>query len=138
MARRKKEPKPFLGRLKLGPIVFDLDKLTLQNVEPDVFGNYNMPTKLTPQEFSIVVYLARQSGNFISKEMMMDFLYVHQGKREPELKILDVLLCKIRKKITPTVGPGWIETMWGRGWTIEKPKGSRGIKALPAIVAEAA
>jgi len=100
----------YLGQFQLGPITFDLDRQL-------VIGEYG-EVRLTSQEFGIVVFLAKQAGEIVSKEMLLEFLYGSKGLPEPKLKILDVLICKIRKKLSAAVGP-LIVTLWGRGCMIE-------------------
>jgi two-component system cell cycle response regulator CtrA len=49
--------------------------------------------------------------------MFMNHLY--GGMAEPELKIIDVFVCKLRKKLTAaTAGENYIETVWGRGYVL--------------------
>ena len=53
----------------------------------------------------------------ISKEMLLNHLY--SGMDEPELKIIDVLICKLRKKLAnASGGKNYIETIWGRGYVV--------------------
>jgi DNA-binding response OmpR family regulator len=41
---------------------------------------------------------------------------------EPELKIIDVFVCKLRKKLADaTGGSHYIETVWGRGYVLRDP-----------------
>jgi two-component system cell cycle response regulator CtrA len=41
---------------------------------------------------------------------------------EPELKIIDVFICKLRKKLNAaTGGENYIETIWGRGYLLRDP-----------------
>jgi two-component system cell cycle response regulator CtrA len=41
---------------------------------------------------------------------------------EPELKIIDVFICKLRKKLAEaTGGANYIETVWGRGYVLRDP-----------------
>jgi two-component system cell cycle response regulator CtrA len=68
----------------------------------------------TPSEFRILVLLARKTGETVTKAMIMDHLY--GGIDEPEIKIIDIFICKIRKKIPGP--PGLIQTVWGRGYRI--------------------
>jgi two-component system cell cycle response regulator CtrA len=53
--------------------------------------------------------------------MFLDHLY--GGIDEPELKIIDVFICKLRKKIAAaTGGQHYIETVWGRGYVLKDPE----------------
>ena len=52
--------------------------------------------------------------------MFLNHLY--GGMDEPELKIIDVFICKLRKKLaTATSGDNYIETVWGRGYVLRDP-----------------
>jgi two-component system cell cycle response regulator CtrA len=66
---------------------------------------------LTGQETHLM--RALMSGRLCSKEYLLDFLY-SQCKREPQVKIIDVFICKMRNKLTPS--GIYIETVWGRGY----------------------
>jgi two-component system cell cycle response regulator CtrA len=60
-------------------------------------------------------------GTAISKEMFLSHLY--GGMDEPELKIIDVFVCKLRKKLSAaTRGENHIETIWGRGYVLRDPQ----------------
>lgn len=67
---------------------------------------------LTPQEMDLLILLRERYPRTVSKEAACNALYLHEGDRAEE-KIIDVYVCKIRKKIAGT-GMG-IQTMWGRG-----------------------
>ncbi len=47
---------------------------------------------------------------------------LYGGMDEPEMKIIDVFVCKLRKKLNAaTGGENYIETVWGRGYTLRDP-----------------
>ncbi len=47
---------------------------------------------------------------------------LYGGVDEPELKIVDVFICKLRKKLNAANGgENYIETIWGRGYTLRDP-----------------
>ena len=69
----------------------------------------------TGKEYSILELLSLRKGTTMTKEMFLDHLY--GGIDEPELKIIDVFICKLRKKIQQATGSDhYIETVWGRGY----------------------
>lgn len=81
------------------------------------------PIKLTGKEYQILELLALRKGSTISKEMFLNYLY--GGMDEPEIKIIDVFVCKLRKKLLHILGPSamdYIETVWGRGYTMKNPQ----------------
>lgn len=75
---------------------------------------------LTGKEYQMIELLSLRKGVTLSKEMFLNHLY--GGRDEPELKIIDVFVCKIRKKLSAaTEGDGIIETIWGRGYVLRDP-----------------
>uniref|UniRef100_UPI00226BB06E response regulator transcription factor n=1 Tax=Methylobacterium sp. GC_Met_2 TaxID=2937376 RepID=UPI00226BB06E len=72
---------------------------------------------LTTKEYQLLELLALRKGSTITKEMFLNHLY--GGLDEPELKIIDVFVCKLRKKLaTASQGKNYIETVWGRGYVM--------------------
>jgi hypothetical protein len=64
--------------------------------------------------------LSLRKGTTLTKEMFLNHLY--GGMDEPELKIIDVFICKLRKKLAnATGGRNYIETVWGRGYVLREP-----------------
>ena len=75
---------------------------------------------LTGKEYGILELLSLRKGTTLTKEMFLNHLY--GGMDEPELKIIDVFICKLRKKLsTATEGESYIETVWGRGFVMRDP-----------------
>ncbi len=78
------------------------------------------PLHLTGKEYGILELLSLRKGMTLTKEMFLNHLY--GGMDEPELKIIDVFVCKLRKKLsTATGGENYIETVWGRGYVLRDP-----------------
>jgi two-component system, cell cycle response regulator CtrA len=72
---------------------------------------------LTSKEYQMLELLSLHKGTTVSKEMFLNHLY--GGMDEPELKIFDVFICKLRKKLqAATGGSNYIETIWGRGYAL--------------------
>jgi len=66
-------------------------------------------------------FLSLRKGTTITKEMFLSQLY--GGMDEPEIKIIDVFMCKIRKKLAiASGGKDYIETVWGRGYLLREPQ----------------
>jgi two-component system cell cycle response regulator CtrA len=64
--------------------------------------------------------LSLRKGTTLTKEMFLNHLY--GGMDEPELKIIDVFICKLRKKLAnASNGKNYIETVWGRGYVLREP-----------------
>ena len=81
---------------------------------------------LTGKEYQMLELLSLRKGATITKEMFLNHLY--GGLDEPELKIIDVFICKIRKKLREaTGGQDLIETVWGRGYVLHDPQDMAGV-----------
>nr|WP_304611176.1 response regulator transcription factor [Paracoccus sp. S-4012] len=78
------------------------------------------PVNLTGKEYQILELLSLRKGTTLTKEMFLNHLY--GGMDEPELKIIDVFICKLRKKLAQALGgESHIETVWGRGYVLRDP-----------------
>ncbi len=98
--------------ISAGRLAVNLDTRT---VEVD-----GQPVHLTGKEYAILELLALRKGTTLTKEMFLNHLY--GGIDEPELKIIDVFVCKLRKKLSvATSGENYIETVWGRGYVLREP-----------------
>ena len=75
---------------------------------------------LTGKEYQMLELLSLRKGTTLTKEMFLNHLY--GGMDEPELKIIDVFICKLRKKLAVACnGEHYIETVWGRGYVLRDP-----------------
>ncbi len=75
---------------------------------------------LTGKEYAMLELLSLRKGSTLTKEMFLNHLY--GGIDEPELKIIDVFICKLRKKLaSASSGLNYIETVWGRGYVLRNP-----------------
>jgi two-component system cell cycle response regulator CtrA len=72
---------------------------------------------LTGKEFELLQLLMLRKNLVLTKEAILDQLY--GGLDEPEVKIIDVFVCKIRKKLARAGLDNVIGTVWGRGYTID-------------------
>ena len=99
--------------IRTGKIAVNLDAKTV-----DVEG---APVHLTGKEYQMLELLSLRKGTTLTKEMFLNHLY--GGMDEPELKIIDVFICKLRKKLSEaTGGDNHIETVWGRGYVLRDPQ----------------
>jgi two-component system cell cycle response regulator CtrA len=95
--------------IRTGKLAVNLDAHT---VEVD-----KQPLHLTGKEYGILELLSLRKGTTLTKEMFLNHLY--GGMDEPELKIIDVFVCKLRKKLADASGgENYIETVWGRGYML--------------------
>ena len=64
--------------------------------------------------------LALRKGSTLTKETFLNHLYGDLD--ESDAKIIDVFICKLRKKLAnASGGQDYIETVWGRGYTLREP-----------------
>ncbi len=99
--------------IRTGKLSVNLDTRTVE-----VEGH---PLHLTGKEYGILELLSLRKGTTLTKEMFLNHLY--GGMDEPELKIIDVFVCKLRKKLAQaTEGDNYIETVWGRGYVLRDPQ----------------
>ena len=76
--------------------------------------------RLTGKEYQMLELLSLRKGTTLTKEMFFNNLY--GGMDEPEIKIIDVFICKLRKKLAiASNGKDYIETVWGRGYALREP-----------------
>ena len=104
--------------------VISTGKLTV-NLDTRTVEVESQPLHLTGKEYGILELLSLRKGTTLTKEMFLNHLY--GGMDEPELKIIDVFVCKLRKKLAnATGGDNYIETVWGRGYVLRDPVNSEG------------
>ena len=115
--------------IRTGKLLVNLDAKTLEVNE--------QPLHLTGKEYGILELLSLRKGKILTKEMFLNHLY--NGMDEPNLKIMDVFICKLRKKISAaTDGENYIETVWGRGYVLRDPNGQDDAQTASADQQEAA
>jgi two-component system cell cycle response regulator CtrA len=85
---------------------------------------------LTGKEYSILELLVLRKGMVLTKEAFLNHLY--GGMDEPEMKIIDVFVCKLRKKLAQAGADNMIGTIWGRGYMIREPAVSHEGAPAPA------
>jgi two-component system cell cycle response regulator CtrA len=94
---------------------FDKISINLDTRTVDVSGTQ---VHLTNKEYAILELLAMRKGTVLTKEMFLNHLY--SSMDEPEIKIIDVFVCKLRKKLSEASGGiNYIETVWGRGYMLK-------------------
>ncbi len=114
--------------LSVGPLL-----LNLGSREVSVDGR---PVHLTGKEYGILELLTLRKGVVLTKEAFLNHLY--GGMDEPEVKIIDVFICKLRKKLATAGADNLIGTVWGRGYVMRDPSGVPGRMPLSAVGSELA
>ena len=110
---RSDQVRPNQSVIETGDLKVNLDDKTAEIGGQRVY--------LTSKEYQMLELLALRKGSTITKEMFLNHLY--GGMDEPEMKIIDVFICKLRKKLlVASGGKNYIETVWGRGYVI-RPAG---------------
>ncbi len=94
--------------LTIGPLKLNLDSREVSVKE--------VPVHLTAKEYAILELLALRKDIVLSKETFLNHLY--GGLDEPEMKIIDVFICKLRKKLAAAGADDLIGTVWGRGYIL--------------------
>jgi two-component system, cell cycle response regulator CtrA len=95
--------------IRTGNIALNIDTRTAE-----VCGQ---PVHLTPSEYKVLELLSLRKNSVLTKEMCLNHLY--NGLKEPEVKIIDVFICKLRKKLAAVAeGDNQIETVWGGGYML--------------------
>ena len=103
--------------IRTGKVTVNLDAKTVEVEGKSVH--------LTGKEYQMLELLSLRKGTTLTKEMFLNHLY--GGMDEPELKIIDVFICKLRKKLAEaTGGQNYIETVWGRGYVLRDPAPAQG------------
>ncbi|RAK65422.1 response regulator transcription factor [Phenylobacterium kunshanense] len=101
--------------IRTGPIA-----LNLNTRSAEVNGQ---PIHLTPSEYKMLELLSLRKNTVLTKEACLNHLY--NGLQEPEIKIIDVFICKLRKKIAAAGGENLIETVWGGGYMLRDKPGAQ-------------
>ena len=90
------------------------------NLDTKTVKANGQPVDLTSYEYQMLELLSLRKGTTLTKEMFLNHLY--GGTDEPKLKIIDVFICKLRRKLqVATDGQHYIETVWGRGYVLRDP-----------------
>ena len=98
--------------IAVGDLVINLEAQTVE-----IFGQ---GLYLTCKEYQILELLAIRKGSTLTKEIFLNHLYGDLD--EPDPKIIDVFMCKLRKKLAnASGGQNYIETIWGRGYILREP-----------------
>ena len=106
--------------IRTGAIALNLDTRTAE-----VSGT---PVHLTPSEYKVLELLSLRKNSVLTKEMCLNHLY--NGLKEPEVKIIDVFICKLRKKLAQASdGDNQIETVWGGGYMLRDTPAARSLAA---------
>jgi two-component system cell cycle response regulator CtrA len=96
--------------ISIGPLTVDVKQRCVK-----IFDN---EMSITSKEYAILELLALKKGAVLAKETFLNHIY--GGMDEPDLKIVDVFICKLRRKMADmSGGMNFIETVWGRGYTIK-------------------
>ncbi|MBS0960674.1 MULTISPECIES: response regulator transcription factor [Acetobacter] len=107
---------------QIGDLTMDMNSQTVT-----VSGR---PVHLTNKEFSTLKLLMMRKNITLTKEILLDNLY--NGQDQPDIKIIDVFICKLRKKLADAGARKLITTIWGRGYILKTPMAISEQGAVPA------
>jgi two-component system, cell cycle response regulator CtrA len=96
--------------IEIGPLTIDLDRF-IAKVQ-------SAKLALTPKEFEILAALALRRDQVVGRQQLFNAMYGNEPSEVPDIKIIDVFVCKIRKRLAEAGAPGLIETVWARGYTM--------------------
>ena len=108
--------------IRTGDLVVDL--------KTRVISVHDKAVRVTCKEYCIFELLSVHKGAIVTKQTLLDHLY--DGVDAPELKIIDVFVCNLRKKLVQaTGGQHYIETVWGRGYILRDPAATGATRKRP-------
>jgi two-component system cell cycle response regulator CtrA len=113
--------------LRLGPV-----ELSLERREVRVHGQ---KVPISRREFAVLELLFLKQGVILNKTAFLNHLYC--GAEEPEMKTIDVIICRLRKKLSLAGVPTLIDTVWGCGYILREPLPTPGHHAAPGEAAHA-
>jgi two-component system cell cycle response regulator CtrA len=96
------------SQIEIGRVTLDLSLHSVRVSERRIH--------FTPREYAIIEVLILRAGRTLSKAALISHMY--GGLDEPEEKIIDVFICKVREKLADVGAPGFIETVWGQGFKV--------------------
>jgi DNA-binding response OmpR family regulator len=112
-------------------LVVKFDKVSI-NLDTRVVEVNEKQVHLTNKEYSILELLVIRKGKVLTKEMFLNHLY--SSMDEPEIKIIDVFVCKLRKKLADAAdGKNYIETVWGRGYMLKNYDNATEVELAPLL-----
>ncbi|GBQ95676.1 two component response regulator CtrA [Acetobacter nitrogenifigens DSM 23921 = NBRC 105050] len=109
--------------LRIGSLCLSLDS---REVKVD-----EAPVHLTGKEYAILELLVLRKGMVLTKDAFLNHLY--GGMDEPEMKIIDVFICKLRKKLQAAGAGNLITTVWGRGYMLREPNQRPGVETAEQV-----
>ncbi|KKI99260.1 response regulator transcription factor [Prochlorothrix hollandica] len=98
--------------LWVGP--FKLDRLSRE------MTCQQTPVELTNREFNLLDYLLRSPGRVFTRTQILEQVWGYDFS--PNTNVVDVCIQRIRKKLDPLGGTGWIESVRGVGYRFRKPE----------------
>jgi two-component system cell cycle response regulator CtrA len=99
------------SNLRLGPVELSLDR---REVRVD-----GRKMAVSRREFGVLELLFLKQGTILNKAAFLNHLYC--GAEEPEMKTIDVIICRLRKKLATAGIPTLIDTVWGCGYILRDP-----------------
>ena len=106
------------------------------NLDTRIVSVDDRAVHLSGKEYCLLELLSRRKGTVVTKVMLLEHL--SGGINEPGLRIIDVFICHLRKKLArATGGNHYIETVWGRGYVLRDPVVTHGTSTAGANIEDA-
>jgi two-component system cell cycle response regulator CtrA len=107
-----------LGAVRHGRATLWVGQLRLDLAERRVSVG-DRPVRLTGKEYQILELLVLRKGTVLAKQVFIDIVY---GKPTvSKVKMIDIFICKLRKKLADAGVGNVIGTAWGRGYVLYEP-----------------
>ena len=99
--------------------IANIGKLSIDFAKRIVYNDSGVILGLTEKEYCLVELMVRRRGSVVNKAYLINRMY--SASEQPELKIIDVFMCKIRSKLNKLIGNSrdYIKTYWGRGYMFD-------------------
>lgn len=97
--------------------IAEFDEIVLEYDTRTVKVN-NTVVDLTKTEYCILEFITARAGEVVSKQSLIDHLYGKNPDERPDAKVIDVFVCKLRKKLAAINGKNYIQTFWGQGYIL--------------------
>jgi len=99
-----------------GPTSLTVGSLSLDLLKREVVRGAEK-VDLQPREFALLEYFLRHPGEVVSKTVLLEHIWGYNF--EPQTNVVDVLVCRLRKKLGGEPGEQIIHTIRGVGYVLK-------------------
>src|SRR4051812_35781124 len=101
----------------IAPAILKIGDLKIDTASREVRRG-NAPIELTPKEYAVLEYLARNSGRVLSRTLITEYAWDYHF--DPGTNIVDVVINRLRKKVDFRRNPKLIHTVRGVGYVLKE------------------